>query len=282
MQSSSDGEIIYFRTPNSEQYTIFVTNLHWEVTQQEMYNIFGRYGLINKIVLGYAINAPIYAIIKYYSSSAAHKALIQTNGITIRGLKLTVRTGKKEDRRGKYIARHELTHKETVQLANYYLGYNQWMSSIKEIKPACEIEQTEKNQFKSTYNCVVQLYFKQCKQTIEAEGKGSAVDKSRMRAAASAMKKATSDARKKAFSMCNIMLFSSGRAVPILPELPPPSPSNDSHLGKRKHELLESNDLGDKILSLMDFSNCEEKEGIPFQQVDYEISDENNFQSDLS
>jgi len=253
--TSTNGEIIEFHTPKDEQHTLFVTNVHSEANSLELKQIFAPFGLLhNVILLKETENTPGFAIIKYYSTRATFNALVQVNGAILHGLKIGVRPGRKGESRGKDGFRVELAHNKVVQLANYYLGFNQWMCSIKELKPFGELETTERNNFKSTYKCVVQLHFRQTQQTVEAEGKGIAVDKSKVHAMERAMKNATSDARKKAFSMVRIMVFNSGRAVPMLPDqLRPQEPP-------KKIELPDNANIIDVLFSTMDWSKCEEKE----------------------
>jgi len=198
---SSDGEIIPFRTPKDEQRTLFVTNVHWEATSQELKQIFAPFGLLNAVILlpMNAENTPGFAIIKYYSVRAAYRALVLVNGVQLRGFKMGVQPGRKEEIKGRDHFHTELSHNKVIQMANYYLGFNQWMCSIKELKAFGEMERTESGNFKSTYLCVIQLLFKQVQQTVEAEGKGVGVDKSKIHAIERAMKNATSNARKKSF-----------------------------------------------------------------------------------
>jgi len=107
-----------------------------------------------------------------------------------------------------------LTIQRCIDLANYYIGFNGWSSSLVTLAPAEELvfDGTTK-MFKCVFKCVVRYCFKSYDRVLEAIGFGTHEGLKRGEVIEYAKKKAVTEAYKNAFQSMAIILLRSGKVA---------------------------------------------------------------------
>jgi recombination DNA repair RAD52 pathway protein len=106
----------------------------------------------------------------------------------------------------------------SIELANYYIGFNQWSSSIVSLtQDAFEYNETT-NQYRCVHTCVVRFMLKDGRST-EGKGQGTAVGKEKLNTVEFSKKNAITQARRTMFQSVIIVLLKNGKvAVHVIPK----------------------------------------------------------------
>ncbi len=88
MSSTRDKKIQ--RLPPQVNRILFVRNLPYKITSQEMYDIFGKYGAIRQIRLGVDDNTKGTAFVVYEDIFSAKNAVDSLSGLNVAGRYLVV------------------------------------------------------------------------------------------------------------------------------------------------------------------------------------------------
>jgi RNA recognition motif-containing protein len=132
----SNDEILYFkRPPLSARLICF--DLSPQVSQQELETLFSTFGPLQSL-----IKVGEYAFIYYYSSVDATRALYEIGSDNFGenlaaprfyGKRIRVSRQKKEKLSSTSAMFEKLQHDEAANMANYFFGFDGWMSSIVEL-----------------------------------------------------------------------------------------------------------------------------------------------------
>jgi len=206
--NGDQGEVIMFRIPRHETI-LFVENIHPQTGSGQLYDLFSNYGLVYDVKLFEVEGkACLYAFAKYYSIKAAHEGQRALNGCWINGTQLKVSFSK--PRQNDKIFPLDI-HK-SIELANYYIGFNSWSTCIASLaQDSLEINE-ESGNHKCTYHCTIQLSLKDGR-SIECAGKATSNQKDKSVAIEFAKKNAITDARKNAFGMVALIVLDSGKVA---------------------------------------------------------------------
>jgi len=100
----------------------------------------------------------------------------------------------------------------SIELANYYIGFNHWSSSIISLsQDSLEYNETAKS-FKCSYSCKVMFRLVDGR-TVEASGTGNTTANEKRTAIEYSKKNAVTDARKKAFEKVVLINLESGKVA---------------------------------------------------------------------
>lgn len=136
---SCSVEIIDFKRPEGNRKNLYVNSIPGsseEDVQEYLYSVFSVYGLINGIqIYSYSTSnqsvkvAGYYAFVTFYSVLAAHSAKESlSNKITIAGTECKIAYAKRKKDAQTVATLH---FSKCQELANYYLGFNGWSTTIK-------------------------------------------------------------------------------------------------------------------------------------------------------
>lgn len=211
-------EIIEFRRPVESSKNLYITNISNELGEDVLTSYleksFSAFGLLYEVqVCSGADLRSLYAFVKFYSSQAAARALHMTRGqLYLGGQHLKV----------KYVCRKKEVEAlplyvcKCYELANYYLGFNAWNTSIASMT---EVSAGADNSSTVAYVCRVNLDIRNC--LLHVEGCGFASQNhddqhssdagSRSAAVCRAMKRAHQYAVENAFSQLLLVLLDSGK-----------------------------------------------------------------------
>lgn len=226
-----DGcEIIKFTIPTSSSI-LYASNFPDNTSIESITELFSNFGLVYDIIPfasqskhdSEEINAQdnkniktsqnkSYYIIKYYSILSAKLAQKQLNGSSFQGRYLYVSFFKSKNQFK--AEEYPLPIQKSIELANYYLGFNGWSSSIISLDRLI-IDQREDIESKQTlnicsYKCVIKHFYKdgQCAFGV---GESYEVGPDLIETMSIAKKMAITNARKDAFKHTIIILLESGK-----------------------------------------------------------------------
>ncbi|XP_077863941.1 RAD52 motif-containing protein 1-like [Saccoglossus kowalevskii] len=184
---SSIVEIIEFKQPDYIDNTLYVCGMKGRYDEiqlaAKLNDTFSRFGLLYNVQVHVgkliAINeeeddneTPIksyYAFVKYYSHNAAVQARRIMNGRTLMDQALFVSIIC-DPKRSVDPNQYYLGLNRCQELANYYLGFNSWSSSITSMMQDCDDITSIDNTTNMRYICICKL--KIIKYNIECEGIG--------------------------------------------------------------------------------------------------------------
>jgi len=236
------AEIIRFKYPSNE-CTLFVSNYAPETTEDELMKYFQPYGLVHSLRMFDSEESPHteetthtseetslpagsskkntpakrnsrFTIVSYYSKQETRNAQQDLDRVSIRGKEIRVRTGNKR-------VKEESETWKDFELANHFIGYNKWCSSIKGIERK-ELIKRENGQFFARFTCTVRNELREDGRCFEGTGEGDHEAESQGETLDFAKKKAVTDARKQAFKKMAIILLPSGKTVVHLEGAPLP------------------------------------------------------------
>ncbi|XP_031735851.1 RAD52 motif-containing protein 1-like isoform X2 [Anarrhichthys ocellatus] len=152
----------------------------WGV-QVRLLDVFSSFGplYLLKVSPNSAPNPPgFYALIKFYSTAQASKALRQTDGQTLfQNSPLKVRLSSRQTPHFLSDSSRPLSHARCLELANHCLGFNGWTSDIITLKELTNEEEKERGEEddegggrwrRLKFGCVLQLSFPHHGQTTRA------------------------------------------------------------------------------------------------------------------
>ncbi|VDH91338.1 RAD52 motif-containing protein 1 [Mytilus galloprovincialis] len=136
---SCSVEIIDFKRPEGNRKNLYVNSIPGssaEDVQEYLYSVFSLYGLIHGIqIYPYSTSnqsekvAGYYGFVTFYSVIAAHSAKESlSNKITISGTECKIAYAKRKKDTQTVTTLH---FAKCQELANYYLGFNGWSTTIK-------------------------------------------------------------------------------------------------------------------------------------------------------
>jgi RNA recognition motif-containing protein len=191
-EEEEEVEVIFFKSPE-EKSVLFVEHLTPKLSKNEVEDLFSQFGLLYDVSLfqfeGSSADTK-HAFVKYYSRNDALNALKNVP----RHLFRKINFSKSKKTRKSSI----LDIGKSVELANHFIGFNQWSTSILSLTQE-EMSFDEATQlFHVRYSCKVKLVLRDGRST---EGVGAATGGSRNKDVAMefAKKNALTDARKKVF-----------------------------------------------------------------------------------
>ncbi|XP_068735033.1 RAD52 motif-containing protein 1-like [Montipora capricornis] len=187
MADMSCVELIGFVRPYHNDVNLYVTNisrrLDKETVQVKLQKIFSQYGLLYEVQVFHSLEnleAPIsdetalngsnlnqssiYAFVKFYSAKAAKRAKESLSGKRLldgQFLKVQFAHRKKIPE----AVRHPLYMAKCTELANYYFGFNGWMTKIVQVEKLEKVECTDSKDDhinSSIFKCVIRLEIKGC------------------------------------------------------------------------------------------------------------------------
>jgi hypothetical protein len=233
---SLGGEVLLFQTP-SDDSTLFVTRLHKDTTQLELYEAFSPFGLIHDVTIYQSTSEekPFnYAFVKYYSCWAAYRAQQQLNQHKFHDLPCKVNFSRKK-KNSQYDRPFPLTIQRCLEMSNHYLGFDGWSSSIVALaeSEALTLDRST-GLYKCAYKCIVRFTFKRDTRTLDAIGFGTHEGDKRGTVIEFAKKKAVTEAYKNAFASLALILLKNGKvAIHLLDtsidQWDPSAPSGDDH-----------------------------------------------------
>jgi recombination DNA repair RAD52 pathway protein len=104
----------------------------------------------------------------------------------------------------------------SIELANFYIGFNQWSSSIVSLVQESFEFLEESQQFRCSYCCTVRLELRDGRNT-ESKGRATTAGKDKSVIIEFAKKKAVTEAKRNVFQTIFIVLLKSGKvAVELL------------------------------------------------------------------
>lgn len=225
-----EPELIRFVIPN-ETSTLYVSGVSFKLSDAELKSIFSNFGLVNSAIL-YVKNGTEnenenenelndqlkFGFVRFYSIRSAEAACSYFKKNKWEGEKfMTVRFARKRKKEGDskitVFSKNTLSITQSIELANYYIGYKNWSSSIVNIKlndkNQDQINSDEKN-IVSIYECEVKLIFNDNK-TVMGKGIGIYESPTKTESIENAKKIAVTNARKDAFQKIGIVLLESGK-----------------------------------------------------------------------
>jgi len=107
-------------------------------------------------------------------------------------------------------ASRDLTIDKSIEMINFFFGYNSWSSQIVEME-GIEYAQTDDGVF-SKFKCTVKFTFKNDDRSVEAEGIGDALEEERCDAVDHSRKRAVTEARKNVFKKLAVILLDDNRS----------------------------------------------------------------------
>lgn len=211
---SSQGEVILFKTPLDDS-CLYVNRLHRDTTDDELRETFSRYGLLHDLRL-YETDSEDrpynYAFVRYYSVWSAIKALHYLERIKFHGVTCKVIMKKRNLQNER--KQLPLTIQRCIDVANYYIGFDGWSSSIVTLAPAEELSfDAPTKMYKCVFKCVVRYSFKSYDRVLEAIGFGMHEGLQRGETIEYAKKKAVTEAYKNAFQSMAIILLRTGKVA---------------------------------------------------------------------
>eukprot|EP01132_Coremiostelium_polycephalum_P009371 gene9371-11512_t len=213
-----DSEMIVFLTPGKES-CLFIDKLHTNTTQNDIRLVFSNYGLI------YAIDMKDYhqrsrtnntetsstsssgkvALVRFYSIRAAKKAYSELQGLSFYGQTTRVNLSTYQAHT------NELPIHRSIQLINYYLGFNKWSSEIRShqcLSVNCIFnEETQEQIYETQYSCTMGIIFSANGLELEGTGVGFSESNKREDSWEHARKIATSNALKSVFTKIAIFII---------------------------------------------------------------------------
>jgi len=174
--SQEDGEVILFKTP-SESSTLFVANISLGVTEAQLRERFEDYGLIYNLRLydrdkeGQTVNNSQYAFVQYYAILHAKKAFAYLKGVVMDGKILKITFAKSNRSTPAAFQERELNIEKCFEMANYFIGYNKWSSSLVSLE---RVELTSDNgQYRAHFKCIIRHILREKGDYVDGEGEGS-------------------------------------------------------------------------------------------------------------
>ncbi|XP_031735844.1 RAD52 motif-containing protein 1-like isoform X1 [Anarrhichthys ocellatus] len=178
-------DVLEFKVPVQNNKTLFVWDIQPSHTQDQVYvrllDVFSSFGplYLLKVSPNSAPNPPgFYALIKFYSTAQASKALRQTDGQTLfQNSPLKVRLSSRQTPHFLSDSSRPLSHARCLELANHCLGFNGWTSDIITLKELTNEEEKERGEEddegggrwrRLKFGCVLQLSFPHHGQTTRA------------------------------------------------------------------------------------------------------------------
>jgi RNA recognition motif-containing protein len=222
----------------SEESTLFVANIPSEIEEEELEEIFGKYGILHE-VHSFEVDNPTIptppskcAFVRYYSVVSAKKALKATHGQILNKKKLKVIFAKKRKLEDSATRDYDLPFHKCIELVNYYLGFHTWSSSIVSMEKIQYEQRKEDRLFSCTYRCTVRLTLREDNRSVEGIGEGTAIDSDKGEVVDKAKKTALTNARRNAFARTVLIVLDNGKVAvhflgtPVPSEmLPEPEPS---------------------------------------------------------
>ncbi|XP_072530655.1 RAD52 motif-containing protein 1 [Salminus brasiliensis] len=180
---AGEVEVVEFRVPVENNKTIFIWDIHASFTEAfiyealwKVYSAFGALYLV-KVCPNAAVATPgFYAIVKFYSSAHASKALKATDRQCLfQNSPLKVKLSTKQT--PNFLFRGQsLSFAKCQDLANHYLGFNGWSTRIVTLKDISKcadagwsLDAGSQGELLK-YGCVVELTFPQYGVTCRGVG----------------------------------------------------------------------------------------------------------------
>ncbi|XP_076101495.1 RAD52 motif-containing protein 1-like [Mytilus galloprovincialis] len=162
---SCSVEIIDFKRPEGNRKNLYVNSIPGssaEDVQEYLYSVFSLYGLIHGIqIYPYSTSnqsekvAGYYGFVTFYSVIAAHSAKESlSNKITISGTECKIAYAKRKKDTQTVTTLH---FAKCQELANYYLGFNGWSTTIKLLTEDNEEDSSGNDLRKVRYVCVTRI-----------------------------------------------------------------------------------------------------------------------------
>eukprot|EP01116_Phalansterium_solitarium_P020732 TRINITY_DN6203_c0_g1_i1.p1 TRINITY_DN6203_c0_g1~~TRINITY_DN6203_c0_g1_i1.p1 ORF type:complete len:229 (+),score=36.44 TRINITY_DN6203_c0_g1_i1:97-783(+) len=219
------GEVIFFRTPPLDCTLLVAGDCVAEESSAQLFDIFSQFGLVFDTKVFGDRGLGNFAFVKYYSKNAAIRAHREANGLKVGGAPLKVKFAMPRSHRDA-----PLDISKSIELANYYIGFNMWCSSVVALLavPSASGPDGGAGAWRSTYECIVRVTLADGR-WVEARGQATSGAKDRVIAIEHAKKNALTDARKRAFQRLALVILASGKvAVHVLEPQPEPQPAAES------------------------------------------------------
>jgi len=203
-----EGEVIFFKTP-TESSVLYVDNISTNAVLDEMHELFGSFGLLYEIKIFTIENKKTNsAFVKYYSKRSANQAKEALHDHLFCGLPLRVNMSKPRPNSTQFV----LDINKSIELANYYIGFNSWTSSILGLSQESLVFEEASGHYRCTYVCKVRLNVADGR-FVEAEGKATGGGSDKSTVIEFAKKNAVTDARKKAFEKIALVILFTGKVA---------------------------------------------------------------------
>eukprot|EP01102_Stenamoeba_stenopodia_P004615 TRINITY_DN14922_c0_g1_i1.p1 TRINITY_DN14922_c0_g1~~TRINITY_DN14922_c0_g1_i1.p1 ORF type:complete len:249 (-),score=43.08 TRINITY_DN14922_c0_g1_i1:97-843(-) len=206
-----EGEVILFKQP-SEECCLFVGGLAPDVTTEELYESFSKYGLINscQIIADTDVNL-FYAFVRYYSVYDAREAKRNLNRYKFRGVACKIEF----KRRRALPASAEYTDLPIqccIELLSHFIGFDQYSTTILSLTQL-SFEQTPEGLYRCEYRAVVRLTFKKDGRKVDGIGSAQKDGWNKGEVLDFCKKIAVTEARKSAFSLLAIVRLPDGKTT---------------------------------------------------------------------
>jgi RNA recognition motif-containing protein len=212
MIDDEGNEIITFKTP-TELSTLYVSNIPNDASNEALLGVFAPFGLLHEIYLFEHENSShMSGYVRYYSVRTAKEAQRATHNMELLGRKLTVNFCKKRPSSDEQ-RQFDLPVSRAVQLANFYIGFNKWTSSIISMERLEFGKREDYLLFFCSYKCIVKFTLREDGRFVYGVGEGSAESADRGDVVDIAKKSALTKARKDAFSKTLIIVLASGKVI---------------------------------------------------------------------
>eukprot|EP01129_Flabellula_baltica_P001693 TRINITY_DN1162_c0_g1_i3.p1 TRINITY_DN1162_c0_g1~~TRINITY_DN1162_c0_g1_i3.p1 ORF type:complete len:196 (-),score=33.73 TRINITY_DN1162_c0_g1_i3:100-687(-) len=153
-----------------------------------------------------------FAFICFYSKNAGRAAKVDLDGKEFMGKIIKIKLSKEKTE--KYMPKvKELRSENCIQIANFYIGFNKWSSSI--VGMNRESIETNEGRFVCTYTCTVKIVLTEDDRFTIGTGKGIASELTRELSVENAQKKAVTNARKHAFQNLVVILLPSENGLKV-------------------------------------------------------------------
>jgi len=153
------------------------------------------------------------AFVKYYTKRAAQRASFEYFGYKFNGVSCKVTIAKKEGAtNSNSFANRDLPLSKSIELLNYYYGFDQWSTRVAVIKQVHLQKETEGDLTSCEYQCEVLLTLKDGRK-VRGVGAGKYAGKEISMILENTQKFAVTNARKNAFQKLVIVVLGSGKAA---------------------------------------------------------------------
>jgi RNA recognition motif-containing protein len=155
------------------------------------------------------MNEKEFAFVKYYSKKSAVEAQQKMDKFPFHGKPCKLRFSSSSKARTRDMA---LDINRSIELLNYYVGFNEWSSSILALnQELLEFDESTMH-FRCTYACNTSISLRDGR-SIEGIGQATSGGNDRSTVIEFAKKNAVTDSRKNAFSLIALVLLGEGKTA---------------------------------------------------------------------